>query len=229
MSLFIGNIANAVPAKELEEKFRTFGKCEINYKGAFAFAEFEDEKAAENAKNELNNQEVCGQKLNIEWSRKSSKYEGKMRSDISPRGKCYNCGRPGHYARDCPRRRRSSSRKRYHSRRRYRDSRSGSRSHHHRKRYSRYSESPRSRSGRKYRSHRHRRRKSSGSYSRRSRDNSRRSRDKMSRGSSRRSNVKSESSYDKLSNKREDIKDIKKEDMQNSSFMNQDDKGNNNM
>lgn len=51
----------------------------------------------------------------------------------------------------------------------------------------------------------------------------------MSRGSSRRSNVKSESSYDKLSNKREDIKDIKKEDMQNSSFMNQDDKGNNNM
>ena len=39
MSLFIGNIANAITAKELEALFSKFGKCKINYKGAYAFAE----------------------------------------------------------------------------------------------------------------------------------------------------------------------------------------------
>lgn len=223
MSLFIGNIANEVPAKELEDKFSAYGKCEINYKGAYAFAEFEDEKDAENAKNELNNQEVCGRNLNIEWSKKSSKYEGKKKPDLSPRGKCYNCGRSGHYARDCPRRRRSSSRRRYHSKRRYRDSRSVSRSRHHRRKYSRYSDSSSSRSGRKYRSHRYRRKRSSRSYSKKSRDRRRRSRDKFSRDSSRRSR-KSESSYDKNSSKRDEIKEIKKDEIQN--YQNQEEKRN---
>ena len=42
MSLFIGNIANQVSAKELEDIFTKYGKCTINYKGAFAFAEYEE-------------------------------------------------------------------------------------------------------------------------------------------------------------------------------------------
>lgn len=165
MSLFIGNIASAVPQKDLEETFGKYGKCEINYKGAFAFAEYESDKNAEQAKVELQNKEICGRILNIEWSKKSKYYEDKHRSDISPRGKCYTCGRTGHYARDCPdRRRRSSSRRRYHSRRRYRSSRS--RSHrHHRRRYSHSSRSSYSRSSRKNRGHR-RYRKREGSRSR---------------------------------------------------------------
>ena len=120
MSLFIGNIANVISAKELEEIFSKYGKCTINYKGAFAFAEYEVEKEAKLAKEQLHNKQINGRLLNIEWSKKSNNYEGKHGNDPSSRGKCYFCGRSGHYARDCPEeRRRSNSRRRYHSRRRY--------------------------------------------------------------------------------------------------------------
>ena len=49
MSLFIGNIANLISSKDLEDIFSKYGKCTINYKGAFAFAEYEDEKEAKEA------------------------------------------------------------------------------------------------------------------------------------------------------------------------------------
>ena len=75
MSLFIGNIANAVSQKELEETFGKYGKCDINYKGAYAFAEYSSEKDADVAKIELQNKEICGRVLNIEWSKKSKNYE----------------------------------------------------------------------------------------------------------------------------------------------------------
>ena len=82
MSLFIGNIANAVSEKELEETFNKFGKCQINYKGAFAFAEYKDEKDAESARIELQGKLIGGRYLNIEWSKKSSKYEGKSNNKM---------------------------------------------------------------------------------------------------------------------------------------------------
>ena len=65
MSLFIVNIANAITYKELETIFSKYGKCKINYKGAFAFAEYEEEKDAKLAKEELQNKEINGQNLNI--------------------------------------------------------------------------------------------------------------------------------------------------------------------
>ena len=135
-SLFIGNISNSIGATELENEFSKYGQCRINYKGAYAFAEFENEKDAEEAMEKLQKKNMGGRELNIEWSKKSKKYEGSHRRSLSPRGKCYNCGRTGHYARNCPegRRRRSSSRS-YH-RRRYRRSSSRPRRRRHYRKHS---------------------------------------------------------------------------------------------
>ena len=172
MSLFIGNIANLITAKELEDIFSKYGKCKINYKGAYAFAEYEEDKEAKIAKEQLQNKEINGQNLNIEWSKKSNHYEAKRKIDTYPRGRCYYCQRSGHYARDCPEKRRSDSRRRYHSRRR---SRSRSRSHRHRRRYS-YSRSSRSRSDRRRRRNRRYKSRSRSSRRRRSTSESRSSR-----------------------------------------------------
>jgi arginine/serine-rich splicing factor 7 len=170
MSLFIGNTANKVTKKELEDLFNKYGKCDINYKGAFAFAEYSLDKEAEIAKSELNKKEVNGRVLSIEWSKKSKNYTKKTYNESSPRVKCYICGRGGHFARDCHKKRRSDSYRHYHSRRRYR---SRSRSHHyHHRRYS-SSRSPSKRISRrrspKKRSYRSRSRSKS-SYHRKSRN-----------------------------------------------------------
>jgi RNA recognition motif-containing protein len=46
-------------------------------KGSFAFVEFKDERDAEDALSDLNNKSLAGQKIAIEWSKKSGRFDAK--------------------------------------------------------------------------------------------------------------------------------------------------------
>eukprot|EP00347_Sterkiella_histriomuscorum_P016312 403353670 len=84
--------------------------------GNYAFIEFDNERDAEEAVDELQGKDMGGLKINIEWSKKSGRFNAKdsKRPQRSERSrddlKCYNCNKTGHFARDCRARRRSRSR-----------------------------------------------------------------------------------------------------------------------
>jgi RNA recognition motif-containing protein len=108
MSIFIGNISRSVTEADLEKSFSEYGSCKINYKGSYAFAEFDAEKSAEDALDHLQGKNFGGRPINLEWSKKSRKYDPskskRRRRSISPRtseGRCYNCGSRNHYLKDC--------------------------------------------------------------------------------------------------------------------------------
>jgi len=69
MSLFVGNISRDVRSEDLHDEFDVYGKCVVNFKvrksfnnsqGSFAFVEFDNERDAEDALNNLNNKEIRG-------------------------------------------------------------------------------------------------------------------------------------------------------------------------
>jgi len=108
MSLFIGNLSRKVTADDLEKVFGEYGRCKIKFFGKYAFSEYDSEKDAEEAFKNLLNFNIGGSNINIEWSKKSSKYDSSKsrvkRSSISPRkkeGRCYICKSKGHYQKDC--------------------------------------------------------------------------------------------------------------------------------
>lgn len=109
MSLFIGNLSRRVTAAELENVFGHYGPCRINFFGKYAFAEFDSERDAEEAKTNLITTNLGGTNINIEWSKKSRRYDPSKsnkprRSSISPKrreGRCYICKSRGHFQKDC--------------------------------------------------------------------------------------------------------------------------------
>jgi RNA recognition motif-containing protein len=110
MSLFIGNISRSVTSKDLHNIFDKYGKCTVDVKGSFAFVDYEQMRAAEQAKNAMHGKEIAGNIINIEWSHKgrqgskkpvpassSSQPSRPARGDIE----CYACTEIGHMAKEC--------------------------------------------------------------------------------------------------------------------------------
>lgn len=71
MSLFIGNISRDVREDDLKDEFEKFGSCYIKFKvtiqfhmilfkGKYAFAEYKNERDAEDAMTGLNKKELGG-------------------------------------------------------------------------------------------------------------------------------------------------------------------------
>ena len=102
----------------------------------YAFLEFEDERDAEDAMMAENGKDLLGKDMLVEFAKgKPDRGGGGYRGDRDRgyRGDrdgyrggsrsldCFECGRPGHFARDCPKRYRGSGRDRRDSRDRGRD------------------------------------------------------------------------------------------------------------
>lgn len=136
MSLFIGNLPRDADEKDLHDLFDKIGSCTFRFKGNYAFVDYKDEKDADQAIKELNDSDFGGSRISVQFSKKSEKYDaskdrrpdrggdrggdrgfnrdsrGPPRRDGDSGGPkvCYNCQKPGHFARECRERRRSRSR-----------------------------------------------------------------------------------------------------------------------
>jgi RNA recognition motif-containing protein len=71
MSLFVGRLSRDVRTKDLEAAFSVYGKMDrCDLKGSFAFITYANERDAEDALEKLNNKELCGSRINVEWAKK---------------------------------------------------------------------------------------------------------------------------------------------------------------
>ena len=65
--MFIGRLSNRATESDVERFFEGFGKIlEVNLKTGYGFVEFEDSRDADDAVYELNNQNLCGERVTVE-------------------------------------------------------------------------------------------------------------------------------------------------------------------
>jgi len=87
--------APGVREGEMREAFASFGRVgDISIKGDFAFVEFDDPRAADEAARGLNGKELHGTRWRVEEARGNP---GQKKGS-----KCFICNGVGHWARDCP-------------------------------------------------------------------------------------------------------------------------------
>ncbi|EDV24030.1 Serine/arginine-rich splicing factor 4 [Trichoplax sp. H2] len=76
--VYLGRLNSSVRERDVEKFFRDYGKLkEVTLKGTFGFVEFDDSRDAEDAVYDLNNKELCGDRIIVEFARNRREARGR--------------------------------------------------------------------------------------------------------------------------------------------------------